>query len=201
MENVVFSFWVDNWLIIVGLFVVVSVALIYNTLITKKNRVEKSLSNIDAFLQQRLDQMENLFILLDNALDHESKVYDDISRERTGFNQIKDVYQSDKTSAARLVQADSAMSSFLKGARATFERYPELNAIDTVEKVILDNVQIEMEINASRRQYNSNVTLYRNAIKMFPNNIVAIIFRFADTYELYRADEEAQQAVRPTRRG
>jgi len=197
MEN--FEFLTNNWFIIVGVAVVL-IALIYNTLITKKNRVEKSLSNIDAFLQQRLDQMENLFILLDNALDHEAQVYADISRERTGFNQIKGMYQSDKTSPAGLVQADNAMSHFLSGARATFERYPELHAIDTVEKVMAENVQIETQLNAARRQYNSNVTLYRNAIQAFPNNIIASIFRLPNKYELYRADEEARQAVRPTRR-
>jgi len=198
MEN--FAFLTDNWLIIAGIVAILLIALIYNNLISKKNRVEKSLSNIDAFLQQRLDQMENLFILLDNAFDHEATVYAEVSRERTGFNQIKNMYQSNKTSPAGVVQADNAMSSFLRGARATFERYPDINANKTVEKVMTENVQIETELNASRRQYNSNVTLYRNAIQMFPNNMIAAIFRLTDKYELYRADVEARQAVRPTRR-
>ena len=194
------DFLLSYWFVFAAIFIIGGMITIYNNLIAKKNRVEKSLSNIDAFLQRRMDQMENLFILLDNALDHEAKVFGEVTRERTGFNQIKDMYQSDKTSDQGVVRADQAMNNFLKGARATFERYPELNTINAVEKVMTENVQIEIEINASRRQYNSNVMLYRNAIQMFPNVIVARMFGMADNYELYRADEAARQAVKPRRR-
>ena len=200
MDFNIFTLLSGYWFIFVGIFVIAMLITIYNNLVSKKNRVEKSLSNIDAFLQRRFDQMENLFTLLDNALDHETKVFSEITRERTGFNQIKDMYQSDKTSNVGVVKADQAMGNFLRGARATFEKYPELKSIGTVEKVMAENVQIEIEINASRRQYNSNVTIYRNAIQMFPHNIIARIFGFNDNYELYRADEAARQAVRPVRR-
>jgi len=192
-----FDFLYEYWLIFAGIFVVGGTIITYNNLTSKKNRVEKSLSNIDIFLQQRMDQMENLFTLLDNALDHETKMFDEISKARIGFNQIKEMYQF---AGAGVVEADQAMSSFLSEARLTFEKYPELKAINIVGDVIVENIQIETQINASRRQYNSNVTLYRNAIRMFPHVIIASMFRFTDNYELYRADDAAKRAVRPRSR-
>ena len=182
------------------IIVIIFLVLIYNNLIAKRNRIDKSLSNIDTFLQQRMDLMTNLFMNMDTALDHEADVYTQIVKERTGFNQIKEMYQTAKDTGKGLVQCDTAMGQFMKGARMTFERYPELKALDIVSDVMHENVNMENQLNAARRQYNSNVTMYRNAIQMFPNNIVAGVFRFTSEHELYRADEEARTAVRPTPR-
>jgi len=194
-----FAFLQGYWPIFAGIFSVICIITIYNNLVSKRNRVKKSLSNIDAFLQQRMDQMENLFTLLDNALDHETKVFDEIANVRAEFSKIKNMYQPDKYST--VVKADQAMSTFITNALATFEKYPELKALNMVEKVMAENIQLETKINASRRQYNSNITLYRNAMQMFPHVIIARLFNFSDNYELYRAEEAARQVVRPRRRG
>lgn len=196
----VIEFVARNPIPFIAAIVVIFFVLIYNNLVAKRNRIDKSLSNIDTFLQQRLDLMTNLFMNMDTALDHEADVYAQVVKERTGFNQIKELYQTAKTTGKGLIECDKAISQFMQGARMTFENYPELKALDIVSDVMAENTNMENQINAARRQYNSNVTIYRNAIQMFPNNIVAGIFRFTDSYELYRSDEEARAAVRPTKR-
>jgi len=184
-------------LLTVILVVAVLVIFLFNSLVSKRNRVEQALSGIDTFLQKRLDLMSNLFMEAERALDHESETYVAISIERTGFNQIKQAYESTKTSSAGVMKADVAMGHFLNGARATFERYPELKALQTMETVIAQNISIENELNASRRQYNSNVTLFKNAIQSFPNNMLCGIFGFKNTYDLYKADDVAKANVKP----
>lgn len=187
-----------NMPIIVALVILVLLVIfLYNNLVAKRNRVEQSLSGIDTFLQKRFDLMSNLFIEAERVLDHESEVYKAISMERTGFNQIRQAYETDKTSTTGVVKADVAMGHFLSGARSTFEQYPELRALKAMDTVMAQNISIENEINASRRQYNSNVTVFRNAIQSFPNNVFAGIFGFTNTYELYKADDITRGNVKP----
>ncbi|MCL2377915.1 MAG: LemA family protein [Defluviitaleaceae bacterium] len=158
--------------------------IIYSSLASKRNRIHKSLSNIDAFLQYQLELMTNLFMHMDTAIDHEADVYTQFVKERTGFNQVRELFHNARTTGRGLVECDKAMSQFMQGARMTFENYPELRALDIVSDIMHQNTEMESQINASRRQYNSNVTIYRNAVQIFPNNLVAGIFRFTDTYEL-----------------
>lgn len=175
----------------------VLIIFLYNSLVSKRNRVEQALSGIDTFLQKRFDLMSNLFMEAERALDHESETYIAISMERTGFNQIRQAYESEKSSAAGVMRADISMGHFLSGARATFELYPELQALKAMEMVMAQNVSIENELNASRRQYNSNVTIFRNAIQSFPNSMLAGIFGFRNAYDLYKADAIAKENVKP----
>ena len=53
------------------------------------------------------------------------------------------------------------------------EQYPQLRAADNFRQLQAELSQIEDEIQASRRIYNSNVQIYNTRIQIFPNSIVA----------------------------
>lgn len=184
-------------IIIILVVIFVILMLLYNTLVSKKNSVEKSLSTIDTYLQKRFDLMESLFAQVERALNHELESYSAITKNRTGFDELRKSYNDKKSDPVAIVQADRAISSMFNGMRNTTEAYPELQALDTVNTVIDQNITIENELNSSRRQYNSNVTVYRNSIQSFPAVLLANMFGFKDIYELYKADEQAQQRPKP----
>lgn len=178
-------------LVVVGLIII----FLFNNLVSKKNKVEGSLSTIETYLQKRFDLMESLYAQLERELDHESEVYNAVSKNRTGFDELRKTYNESKSNPNALIQTDRMISTMFQGMRQTTEQYPALSSIQAVMQVMNQTVTLENELNAARRQYNSNVVTYKNGIQSFPNVIIANILGFKDVYELYKADEEAK--IRP----
>ena len=57
--------------------------------------------------------------------------------------------------------------------RAVAENYPELRATENFQKLQNELTEIEDEIQASRRIYNSNVQAFNTKIQVFPNSVIA----------------------------
>ena len=60
------------------------------------------------------------------------------------------------------------------------ENYPELRATENFQQLQRDLSEIEDEIQASRRIYNSNVQSYNTRIQVFPNSMIAGATGFDD---------------------
>ena len=179
-------------IIILIVAVIAIIIFLFNNLVGKKNKVEGSLSAIDTYLQKRYDLLESLFAQLERELDHELEVYSVVTKNRTGFDEVRKAYDSNRANPSAIVEADRAVSTIFQGMRMTSEQYPQLQSIQSVMLVMNQTVTVENELNASRRQYNANVTTFRNAIQSFPGVLIASVFGFKDVYELYKADESAQ---------
>jgi LemA protein len=93
-------------------------------------------------------------------------------------------------------QAESGLSTALGGIRAVAEQYPQLRAADNFRQLQSQLAEIEDEIQASRRIYNSNVQIYNTRIQVFPNSLVAARgdFRPREFFEIEVAsDREVPQ--------
>jgi LemA protein len=69
--------------------------------------------------------------------------------------------------------AEQNLTAALANLRAVAENYPDLRATENFQRLQADLNEIEDEIQASRRIYNSNVQSYNTKIQIFPNSIVA----------------------------
>ena len=69
--------------------------------------------------------------------------------------------------------AEQNLSAALANLRAVAENYPQLRATENFQRLQASLAEIEDEIQASRRIYNSNVQSYNTKIQVFPNSIVA----------------------------
>ncbi len=177
------------------IIVIVVLVLMKNTIVGLKNAVDKSAANIEAYLQQRFDIMNSLFAELERGLDHESNVFKDVTKMRANFNEVRGKFEGNSTES--VVSTDKAVGRIMGDFVATSEAYPEIKGIAAVQSVMDENARVEREVSAARRSYNSNVASYRNALQMFPTNIIASVSGFKDIYELYKADAEAQNRVKP----
>jgi LemA protein len=70
-------------------------------------------------------------------------------------------------------QAESMLSQAIGGLRVVAEQYPELRATENFQQLQRQLSELEDEIQASRRIYNSNVQSYNTKIQQFPMSIVA----------------------------
>ena len=72
------------------------------------------------------------------------------------------------------------------------EQYPELRATENFQQLQRQLSELEDEIQASRRIYNSNVQSYNTKIQQFPASIVANQGGFKDR-EFYEIEDAAQR--------
>jgi LemA protein len=70
-------------------------------------------------------------------------------------------------------QAEQKLTQALADVKAVAENYPTLRATENFQQLSRNLSELEDEIQASRRIYNSNVQSYNTTIQQFPGSISA----------------------------
>ena len=173
--------------IVIGALVVLVLAyiLINNSLISARNKCDEAWSGIDVQLKRRHDLVPNLVETVKDYAAHEQQTLTRVTDARAG------AMAADNAPPPQRAQAESALSAALGGIRAVAEQYPQLRAADNFLRLQAQLAEIEDEIQASRRIYNSNVQIYNTRQQVFPNSIVAARgdFRPREFFEIEVASE------------
>jgi LemA protein len=138
-----------------------------NALIGSRNRVEESWSGIDVQLKRRHDLVPNLVETVKGYAAHERETLGRVTEARAGAVAARDAPPAERA------QAESGLSAALGGIRVVAEQYPQLRAAENFQHLQAQLAELEDEIQAARRIYNSNVQSYNTKIQVFPNSIVA----------------------------
>jgi LemA protein len=154
-------------LIVVGLIVLVGLiyVLVRNSIISGRNRCQEAWSGIDVQLKRRHDLIPNLVESVKGYATHERETFEKVTQARSQAMQASGVEETGK--------AETALSAALGGLRVVAEQYPELRATENFQQLQRQLSELEDEIQASRRIYNSNVQSYNTRIQQFPASIVA----------------------------
>jgi LemA protein len=175
-------------LLLAGLLVL-WVVLTYNALVAARNKVEEAWSGIDVQLKRRHDLVPNLVETVKGYAAHEREVLAEVTAARARA----------MTAAGRaeVERAESGLSGALAGVRALAESYPMLHATENFQRLQAELSEIEDEIQAARRIYNSNVQTYNTGIQVFPNLLIAgpFSFRPSEFFEIELTAERATPAV------
>lgn len=178
------------WWIILGVIIVLAIiiAIMYNSLVTLKQRTQNAWSQIDVQLQRRFDLIPNLVECVKGYMTHESETLENATKLRTSW--------SEATTADEKMKLDNELSSSLKSIMAVAESYPDLKANQNFISLQGELTDTENKISYSRQFYNDIVTRYNTKIQTVPSNIIAGIFGFK-AQELYKIDtEEARKSVK-----
>jgi LemA protein len=154
-------------LIVVGVIVLVAIVyiLMRNSIIGSRNRVEESWSGIDVQLKRRHDLVPNLVESVKGYATHERATFENVTKARSqamGASGVDDVGK-----------AENALTAALGQLRVVAEQYPDLRATENFQQLQNQLSELEDEIQASRRIYNSNVQSYNTKIQQFPMSIIA----------------------------
>jgi LemA protein len=175
-------------IILVALVVLVGVIyiLMRNSIIASRNRVDEAWSGIDVQLKRRHDLIPNLVEAVKGYATHERETFEKVTQARAGAMQAEGVQQT--------AQAESALTQALGGLRVVAEQYPELRATENFQQLQNQLSELEDEIQAARRIYNSNVQSYNTKIQQFPMSIVANQGGFTDREFFEIADDSEREA-------
>lgn len=138
---------------------------LYNGLIARKNQVENAFGSIDAMLKKRYDLVPNLVASVKQYMTHERDLLERVTALRT--------QAMGAGTALEKFQAEGQLSQALGRLLVSVENYPDLKANQNVLQLQASLNELEEQISAARRFYNSSVTDYNNAIEMFPSSLVA----------------------------
>ena len=176
-----------NW-ILIGALVVVALILVvlFNSVIGRKNQVEFAFASVDAQLKKRYDLIPNLVAACEKYMGYENNLLKELTETRSKATQA---------SPDDRVAMDGTLSSQLRSVFALAENYPDLKAAETFTMLQRSLNEVEEQLAAARRTFNAAVTVYNNAVQMFPTNVVAAIMGFR-TRTWFEAAPEEREAVK-----
>ena len=137
----------------------------YNTLIRRRNTIDQAYATIDVQLVQRYDLIPKVVETVKQYMGHERGLLEDIVRLRS--QAVGAGNPGDR------IKADNALSQAMGQLSVSVENYPQLKASDTFVQLQRTLNEVEEQLAAARRSYNSAVVEYNIAIESFPGSLMA----------------------------
>lgn len=159
--------WIGLGLVVA---LVAGVVLVFNSFISKRNRVSNAWSDIDVQLKRRYDLIPNLVATVKGYQTHESTVFEQVTQARA--------QAMSQTQVAGKGQAENSLSGALKSLFAVAEGYPELRASENFQHLQEQLSALENDIQSARRYYNAAARELNTAVQVFPASLVAKLFNF-----------------------
>jgi len=160
-----------EWVLLgVVIVIVLAIVLVYNNLVSLRNRVENAWSQIDVQLKRRYDLIPNLVETVKGYMKHEREVLTEVTKARTAMGGAKTLGEQ--------ARASNMLTNALKTLFAVAENYPQLKANENF-KLLQEQLEgTENKIAYARQFYNDSVQEYNIAIQTFPGNVFASVFGF-----------------------
>ena len=176
-------------LVLVGIFLTWVIG-IYNNLVQARETVKKGLVQVDVQLKRRHDLIPNLVEAAKGYMAYEKDTLEKVIKSRQIA--VNAVNVQDK------IQAESALTSALRGFMAIAENYPNLKADQHVLRLQEELTSTENKISLARQQYNEEVNRLNVSVQSFPDSIVAFKtgFEKAAFFQLELAEDRQVPLVK-----
>ncbi|GMQ58269.1 LemA family protein [Vallitalea sediminicola] len=161
--------------------------MMYNSIVRKKNQIKNAFAGIDVQLKKRYDLIPNLVATVKEYMQHEKELLTRITELRTKAS-------SPNLSNNEKLQLDQQTNSAMKEFNVAVENYPDLKANTNFVNLQRTLFEVEEQLSAARRFYNSAVTDYNNSIMTFPSNVIASIGGFKSE-EVFSISSEERENV------
>lgn len=127
-----------------------------------EQRIQAEASNIDNYLEQRVQILQNVVGLVDRAVDLDKDVMKAVAALRGGGS----INSENRNEVSQ--QIDTAYARLFPQVEA----YPELKAHNVIADAMQQNSYLQREITAARTIYNSRVTQWNTDIFAWPTKMI-----------------------------
>lgn len=146
-------------------------------------KIDEALSGIDVALTKRYDVLTKMIDVVKSYAKHEKETLFEVIKLR------KDMSIKERNDATR------AMDDNLRKINVVVESYPELKSSENYKTLQQSIADVEEHLQASRRLYNSNVSLYNQLLVSFPTSSIAKN-KGMTKKEFFEADEIKKEDVK-----
>ncbi len=143
----------------------------YATIISRRNTALEALSGIDVQLKKRSDLIPNIVTIAQKFMDHERGLFHEITELRTKATASYDRTAPDAVKE-HLDVADQ-LAGRMRQLMIAVENYPTLKSDATMLQAQQTYNEVELQIAAARRFYNSAVNSLNTSVQIFPGNLLA----------------------------
>lgn len=154
----------------VVLLLVVCIAVVFNRLVSHKNRMREGWSGVEVQLKRRHDLIPRLVEVVSAYGHHEQATLEGVMEKRAGALSAK--------GAGAAADAERGLGEGMGNLVAVAEGYPDLKADAVFQDLMGELVATEDGLQYARRYYNGAVRELNNAVEVFPSNLVAGMFGF-----------------------
>ena len=126
-----------------------------------EQRIQAEASNIDNYLEQRVQILQNVVGLVERAIELDKDVMKSVAALRSGI--VNDANRND---------VNQQVSSAFNRLFPQVEAYPELKAHNAIADAMQQNSYLQREITAARTVYNSRVTQWNTDIFSWPTKMI-----------------------------
>ena len=179
---------------IIGIVIVLIVVLlifwaisVYNKLVQMRNRVHNGWSQIDVQLKRRFDLIPNLAETVKGYANLEKGIFEDFAKARSLY-----AHASQSQDVEKAASANATLGNTLSRLLMVQERYPDLKANANFQDMMKQLKDTEDKISFSRQFYNDTVLNYNNKLEVFPNNVIASMFKF-EIAKFFEVKDEVQR--------
>jgi LemA protein len=158
----------STWIVIgvIAVFVL-WIIMIYNGLVSMRQRVGQAFADIDVQMKLRHDLIPNLVETVKGYASHERGTLEAVIQARNA------AIQAQSGGVPAQAAAENALSGTLRQLFALSEAYPDLKANQNFQQLQGELSDIENKIAASRRFFNNAVQEYNAGIQQFPAVLLA----------------------------
>jgi LemA protein len=139
-------------------------------------------AQVDSVLQRRADLVPNLTNAVKGSMHNEQKIFGDVAKARSNFNNAK-------TPADRFKASQDLERSTNVLVNAVRENYPQLNSTKRVHDLMIELEGTENRISTERQNYNRVVQQYNTSVTTFPGSLF-----HRSTVAYFKADKGAKTA-------
>jgi LemA protein len=174
----------STWIVLgVIIALVLWVIVIYNQLVSMRQRVNQSFADVDVQLKLRHDLIPNLVETVRGYASHERSTLEMVVNARNAAMAAH--------GPAQQAAAENMLSGALRQLFALAEAYPDLKANQNFQQLQTEIADVENKIAAARRFFNNSVSEYNAGIQQFPAALFASSLGFRER-EFFDVGAEAR---------
>ncbi|MBO7332533.1 MAG: LemA family protein [Alphaproteobacteria bacterium] len=165
--------------------------ILYNKLVTLRQRVREAWSTVETQLNRRYDLIPNLIEVVKGYAAHEKTTLEAVITARN-------IAVSANGSRKEKEKAENVLTGTLKTLFAVSEGYPDLKSNENFLELQRELADTENKIQACRLFYNTTVLSLNTKVETFPSNIIAGAFHIqAEQFFKMTEAERKQASVAP----
>ncbi len=150
-----------------------------------EQRIQAEASNIDNYLEQRVQVLQNVVGIVDRAIELDKDVMKSVAALRGGT-----------ITAENRSEVNQQVNSAFGRLFPQVEAYPELKAHNAIADAMQQNNYLQREITAARTVYNSRVTQWNTDIFAWPTKMIVAARQGYTTRIPFTASAETREAAR-----